>query len=193
MAMTVLAAAAHFLGYRYATRSADNCVPVVRDFLPAGLEQNGPRLVDCSTFMAALAAYVFAGTVDWDAEAYEDMQVMDASDLWSVVACWVRHGLGSRVPTGLNSQGRETVLEPPQGWAFFQATPRRMGTRSAGATSSPTTAGWAFASTPPPGEPWGPWWSAWPGRTWSATTPTASRVSSCVIPCEPRGLTWPTP
>lgn len=111
MAGSVPWAAAHFLGYRYASaRDGDrNVVPVGGGCLPANLVRGPrePKLVDCSTFLAAVAVYAHAGVVEWDARAYSDLQIM-GSDLWSPVDCWVRHGLGDEVDG------------PVQGWGFYQ-------------------------------------------------------------------------
>jgi hypothetical protein len=100
-----------FLGWRYATKSGDNRFPTIKGCLPAGLlhKPGDPRLIDCSTFITALACYAFPDT-DWDAQAYADMQIMDATRLWSPVDAWARHGLGTRVEDS-----------PADGWGFYQS------------------------------------------------------------------------
>ena len=109
--MNLPAAAAHFLGYRYASRSADNRAPVVRGCLPVALawRPGDDRRVDCSTFISALAVYM-AADLEWDAAAYADMQIMDAARLWSPLDAWARHGIGARMEPG----------EACQGWGLYQ-------------------------------------------------------------------------
>lgn len=105
-------AAAHFLGYSYASKGVGNVFPVVRGCLPPSLlwTPGRARLIDCSTFITALAVYVAKG-VEWDAEAYADMQIShgDPSRLWSPVDAWERHGLGTRVDG------------PVDGWGLYQS------------------------------------------------------------------------
>lgn len=110
--MSIPEAAAHFLGWRYAKRSADNRFPVVRDCLPTSLlwTPDDAKVIDCSTFAAAVLVYAYADRVTWDAKAYADMQVMDATRLWSCVDAWDRHGLGT--PAGVSG--------PAQGWGVYQ-------------------------------------------------------------------------
>lgn len=121
--MSIPTAAAHFLGWRYAnTREGEkNRLPVVRDCLPSSLllKPGQDRLVDCSTFWTAVMVYRHAW-VDWDAEAYPDMQIFDAARPWSPVDAWVRHGLGNDLNLGENAHGRRAVLEPAQGWGAYQ-------------------------------------------------------------------------
>ena len=112
MSMTIPEAAAHFLGWRYAKSSGDNRFPVVRDCLPKSLlwTPGDARLIDCSTFAVAVLVYAYAGRVEWDGNAYADMQVMDAGRLWSSVDAWDRHGLGT--PAG--------AQKVAQGWGVYQ-------------------------------------------------------------------------
>lgn len=107
--MSIPEAAAYFLGYRYATISNLNRLPVVRDCLPGGLiwEPGDAKLIDCSTFVTAVLVYAHADRVKWDQFAYADMQVMNADRLWSCVDAWERHGLG--VPAAMT-----------QGWGAYQ-------------------------------------------------------------------------
>lgn len=123
MAMSVPEAAAHCLGWAYAIKSTDNRFPAPQEPLPARLlwRPGDRKLIDCSSYLAMIAAYVHADLVDWDPEAYPDMQIMDAARLWSPVDCWERHGLGTRIPTEANRHGYATVVQPAQGWAFYQA------------------------------------------------------------------------
>ena len=99
-----------FLGWRYATRSADNRFPTIKGCLPAGLllKPGDARVIDCSTFITALVCYAWPEK-EWDAEAYSDMQIMDASRLWSPVDAWERHSLGTRVDG------------PADGWGLYQS------------------------------------------------------------------------
>ena len=123
--MSIPEAASHFLGWRYARVSSDNRFPVVRDCMPPSLLLSGDdaRLIDCSTFVAAVLVYAYADRVEWDATAYADMQIMDASRLWSCVDAWRRHGLGAKVPIEMIRIGGrdvEMVTEPAQGWSVYQ-------------------------------------------------------------------------
>ena len=95
MSQSVPEAVFPFTGFRYAATSADNRFPVIRGCLPASLElrEGDAKLIDCSSYVTASVVYK-EPSIEWDAEAYEDMQIMDAKRLWSPVDCWHRHGLG---------------------------------------------------------------------------------------------------
>jgi len=107
-------AAAHFLGYRYAfaTKGHRSRVPVIRDPLPSSLlwEPGMERRIDCSGFITAALAFAYADLVEWDAQAYGEMQVFDAGRPWSPVECWTRHNLGAPLPNN----------EHAQGWGVYQ-------------------------------------------------------------------------
>ncbi|MEE8471675.1 MAG: hypothetical protein V3S82_00750 [Dehalococcoidia bacterium] len=107
----ILAASSHFLGWGYASQTGQNRLPVIRGCLPPSLvlKAGDSHLIDCSTFTTALVCYGFPG-VEWDAMAYRDMQVQDATRLWSAPEAWVRHGLGG-------------VLDniPADGWGMYQS------------------------------------------------------------------------
>jgi len=123
MAMSVQSAAAYFLGWRYAGSTQENRFPVQQGCIPSTLVINHgqEKRIDCSSFMVALACYAYAGRVQWDADAYSDLQVMDVGRLWSAVDCWERHQLGTRLPTLANRHNRPTVTTPARGWGFYQA------------------------------------------------------------------------
>lgn len=111
-----LAMSAYFHGYRYAMKSADNRFPVIKGPLPTSLlwipaQGYGARLIDCSTFIMALAIYCHPD-VAWDDKAYPDGQIMNSARLWSPVDMWIRHGLGRRINEG---------EAPASGWGFYQS------------------------------------------------------------------------
>jgi hypothetical protein len=99
MTQSVPEAVFPFLGYRYARVSATNRFPVQRGCLPKSLtlEPGDDRLIDCSSFVTASLVYMHP-EIDWDEQAYDDMQIMDASRLWSPVDAWQRHGVGEALP-----------------------------------------------------------------------------------------------
>lgn len=108
--MRFLRASSHFHGFRYAASSADNRFPVAKSPLPTGLvlKPGDSPLIDCSSFITALAVYGWPG-IEWDGDAYSDMQIFSVDNLWSPVHAWERHGLGKRTEA------------PANGWGFYQS------------------------------------------------------------------------
>lgn len=110
--MKFLKSAAHFIGWKYATSSPDNRFPLIRGCLPPhlGWKPGDARVIDCSSFITALAVYGFPN-VEWDDDAYGQMQIFSIDDLWSPPQAWSRHGLGRLMEHN----------EFADGWGFYQS------------------------------------------------------------------------